>query len=154
MTHAHFYALVCPNMMLIRGDQVLLLKRADWAPIWPNTWHLPTGRIEVGESPLQAIIRETYEEVGVRCNPKLGTVVTYQGKHFQNPEVDYKDISLFFVCDDFKEEPMNKEPRLHPEMDWFSYQSLPKPIIPNVARAIEQYFKGIAYGEMGFGCVS
>lgn len=43
-----------------RGGKVLIAKR-----IKPSLWSLPGGRIEAGETPEQAAIRELFEETGV-----------------------------------------------------------------------------------------
>jgi len=139
--------IVAPNMMIIRDQKILLLRRAEWAPLWPNYWHCPTGKIEEEESPRQAAIRETYEEVGLQVTPHLGTVVAVKAQNFQNPDLTYKDVSLFFVADSFEGEPFNKEPRLHNAMDWFDVHNLPNPIIPVVKFGIEQYEKGENYAE-------
>ena len=141
--------IICPNMMIIRDQKILLLRRADWAPLWPSRWHCPTGKIEVGELPKQAIMRETFEEVGLQVNPHLGTVVVVRARNFKNPDLIKKYISLFFVAKDFEGEPFNKEPRLHEAMDWFDLDHLPEPIIPVVKFGIEQYLKGEVYGEFG-----
>lgn len=139
--------IICPNMIILRGQKILLLKRAHWAPLWPNHWHCPTGKIEEGESPKQAIIRETFEEVGLQVNPHLGTVVEVKARNFKNSELAYKDISLFFVAKDVEGEPFNKEPRLHEAMDWVDVHHLPELIIPVVKFGIDQYLKGEIYGE-------
>ena len=55
---------VCPNLILMKNSKVLLLRRMDWAPFWPNYWHCVTGKMEQGETPKQTIIREAFEEVG------------------------------------------------------------------------------------------
>lgn len=47
------------------GDSVLLLLRAATAGDFPLTWGLPGGGIEEGESPEQAAIRESQEEIGI-----------------------------------------------------------------------------------------
>lgn len=142
--------IVSPNVMIIKNQKILLLRRADWTPLWPGYWHCPTGKMEENESPLQTAIRETYEEIGLKVNPSLATVVAVNAPYFKNPGLRWKDLSLFFVAKDFKGEPINKEPRLHDAMDWFDLNQLPEPIIPVVKYGIEQYARGDAYGEFGY----
>lgn len=139
--------IVCPNLILIKNSKVLLLRRADWAPLWPGHWHCVTGKIETGETPKQAIVREAFEEVGLNIDPKLATVVSVTAKNFQSPDIIWKDISLFFIVKDFEEEPINKEPRLHDKMEWFDIRSLAFPVIPVVEYGIKQYIQGKMYGE-------
>ena len=47
------------------GNNVLLEKRSD-----TKTWSTPGGHVDPGESPVDACIRECYEEVGVKINGK------------------------------------------------------------------------------------
>ena len=142
--------IVCPNLIIIRDQKILLLRRADWAPLFPSYWHVPTGKIETGESPKQTIVREAFEEVGLTINPDLGTVVAGKAPSYENPDLIWRDVSLFFVIKDFEGEPINKEPRLHDVMEWFDVNHLPEPIIPVVKVGIEQYLKNEIYGEFGY----
>jgi 8-oxo-dGTP pyrophosphatase MutT (NUDIX family) len=139
--------MVCPNLILMNEGKVLLLRRADWAPLFPRHWHCVTGKIESGETAKQTIIRETAEEVGLNINPTLGTVISVTAKSYQNPGLIWRDLSLFFVDHDFEGEPVNMEPRLHDVMDWFDANNLPEPIIPVVRCGIEHYVHGKSYGE-------
>lgn len=44
-----------------RADQFLLVQECEYG----QSWHLPAGRVEPGESFLQAALRETREEAGL-----------------------------------------------------------------------------------------
>jgi len=141
--------IVSPNMLIIRDQKILLLRRAHWAPAWASLWHGQMGKMVEGETPRDAAIRETYEEVGVHVNPSLGTIVAVKTRNFQNPELIYKDVSLFFVANEFEGEPYNREPRLHDALEWFDINHLPQSMIPVVKFGIEQYLRGEIYGEFG-----
>jgi 8-oxo-dGTP pyrophosphatase MutT (NUDIX family) len=43
------------------GDRLLLVRRCD-----SGVWELPGGRVDVGENAVEAAVRETLEEAGVR----------------------------------------------------------------------------------------
>lgn len=47
------------------GAAILLTRRGAGLPSHARQWALPGGRIDAGETPLEAAIRETHEEVGV-----------------------------------------------------------------------------------------
>lgn len=51
-------------LILDPDGRLLLLKRADAAADYPGHWGLPAGRLEAGETEIDAAIRETLEEIG------------------------------------------------------------------------------------------
>ena len=56
---------VCVSGLIRRGDTLLLLKRASHETFLPNYYDLPGGKVDLGESPAVAIVREVFEEAGV-----------------------------------------------------------------------------------------
>jgi 8-oxo-dGTP pyrophosphatase MutT (NUDIX family) len=54
-------------VLLVDRDGALLMQlRDEYAPVSPNQWGLPGGRIEPGESPIEAAHREVFEETGLK----------------------------------------------------------------------------------------
>jgi 8-oxo-dGTP diphosphatase len=54
-------------VLLVDRDGALLMQHRDeHAPVSPNQWGLPGGRIEAGESPDEAARREVLEETGLK----------------------------------------------------------------------------------------
>jgi len=53
------------SLCIIRSGEVLLIKRGH-AP-FAGCWSLPGGKIEAGESPRRAALRELHEETGLRA---------------------------------------------------------------------------------------
>lgn len=82
--------------------QVLLGRRPEGKP-WAGWWEFPGGKIEQGESPLQALQRELHEELGteaIEATPWLT-------RSFDYPE---KTVSLhFFMVRQWSGEPHGKE---------------------------------------------
>lgn len=46
------------------AGRILLIRRAD-----NGLWAMPGGALAVGETPAQGVVREAWEETGVRCEP-------------------------------------------------------------------------------------
>ena len=86
---AHLNSTVC---YLKRGNKVLMLK---FTKKWGQVYAPPGGKFEIGESPLDCILREYYEETGLKLiNPKLqgmsywkdnaeGIIFIYVAKEFE-----------------------------------------------------------------------
>jgi len=104
------------------GGNVLLTRRAD-----NGLWCLPGGEMEPGESLSNTVIRETFEETGLRVTPEQPVGVyslphpyyTGQGRHV---------IGFVFLC-----RVVGGDLRLSPETTEFGYfdpAALPTDIVP------------------------
>ena len=73
---------------MINGKgEVLLELRAD-TPLWV----LPGGKIESGEGPKQAVVREVLEETGLKVK-----VLSFVGKYVSS-YLSYLDATYLFLC--------------------------------------------------------
>lgn len=72
--HANDLPIVC-FCVVFHGSKVLILKRSHREFSYPNTWWLPGGHVEMGETLEQGVIREVYEETDIRLDPRFTTLV-------------------------------------------------------------------------------
>jgi 8-oxo-dGTP diphosphatase len=74
---------------LVREGQVLLVHRSPNRHIYPSVWDLPGGHIDAGETELVALVREMYEELGVR-------ITTGSAIHLSRLEVGGGELPVRF----------------------------------------------------------
>ena len=55
---------LCVGALVLRGDRILAIRQAAGHPL-EGLWTFPWGRLEPGESPSAAALREAREEAGV-----------------------------------------------------------------------------------------
>lgn len=142
--------MVIPHLILRKDDKILLSRRASTQKIWANHWHCVTGTIEEGETPQQAIIRETIEEIAIYLKkpPELVTTISLAEKDLLLSGKNFYALELFFVADmPDGQIPSNKEPLKQDAVDWFLPSDLPKPMIPGVKFGLECFLRGEYYGE-------
>ena len=51
-----------------KNNKILVIKRSAKEDVFENLWDIPGGRMNFGESPHEALIREIYEETGIKVN--------------------------------------------------------------------------------------
>lgn len=101
--------------------EVLLQRRSD-----NGEWALPGGALDPGEEPAEAVVREVWEETGVRVQPER-VVAIHGGADFfvRYPNGDQAYIiSITFAC-----RPLSGEPRVNDdeslEVRYFAPDQLP-----------------------------
>jgi len=82
--------LVAVSALINKGDNCLFIKQNKVGGAYPGTLHLPGGRIEPDENPLEAIAREVKEEVGL-------TNLDFKVADFDWDTIDYKGESTRFI---------------------------------------------------------
>jgi len=105
-----------------RGDTFLMIKR--FGSHGANTWSLPGGHLEFGETWAACAARETMEETGVeitniRFLGATNDVFTKEDKHY---------VTVWMTAEWKANEPENKEPEKMLDMRWTDFAHLPQPL--------------------------
>jgi len=85
---------VAVTAIIKRNDTVLLLKRSPDKAHLPGYWDPCSGRMERGETPEQAVIREAREETGLDVEP-IRVLDTFH--FFYGPERE-EIVGMTFLC--------------------------------------------------------
>lgn len=129
------------------NDNVLLTQRRDPNPAFDGLWHLPSGKLDAGESVLAAATREAEEEVGVLIDPAdLAHVHTIH----VNGSGREPRLGLFFHTTHWIGEPTNREPDKCSAIQWFPLNELPEHIIDYPAAGIRAYLDGAPFSTRGW----
>lgn len=127
------------SLFVICGGKMLLLRRQENKP-QGNTWGPVAGKVDGGETPKEAILRETIEETGIRLKAKQ--IFKYEKNYY----VRHDDIDFIFYV--FAVE-LDKNPDVylsaaeHSEYDWFTPQeALGLELVADEEIPISDYFFG------------
>ena len=83
------------SVFLHRHGEILILKRAGGYA--GGGWFIPGGHVEFGETPLQAVVRETREEVAITLDPatlRLIGITTF----YPSPDEQHHGIIFLAAC--------------------------------------------------------
>ncbi|MEV0457076.1 NUDIX hydrolase [Catellatospora methionotrophica] len=134
-------AIVAVHLILRRDDDVLLGLRINTG--WSDgCWHLPAGHLEAGESPLDALVRETAEELGLSLDPAQVELV-----HTVHCRGEASRLQLFFQVRQWSGSPVNAEPDKCADLHWFSLRKLPTPLVGYTEAALARLLDGAPYSE-------
>ncbi len=126
---------IIPAVFLIvkKHDEVFLLRRYNTG--YADGWYtLPSGHVEEGETPSAAVIREAKEEVGIGI---FSDQLLYCGSMYTQFICDNKTyLYMFYQVDASILLPSNAEPGKSDDARWFSWEQLPKNILPYIVDAL------------------
>ncbi|MEW6401832.1 MAG: NUDIX domain-containing protein [Chloroflexota bacterium] len=119
------------NVAVMHEGKILLTQREDF-----ETWILPSGGVEDGESLAQAAIRETKEETGL--DVQLTRLVGVYSR-ISNMSPGYMVL--------FAAKPIGGEIKCQKgetiAVEWFAFDEIPSPLSAGHQRRIEDAFSGI-----------
>lgn len=70
--------IVALTAVIVNNGRVLVMQRGEDEIAFPGKWGFPGGKVEQGETPLEALKREVIEEVGIEASDfKLLTDFTF-----------------------------------------------------------------------------
>lgn len=115
--------------------RLLLMRRSD-----NHLWVMPGGMAEVGETPAQVVVREAYEETGIRC--EVVRLVGIYDSRYWDPGRAQHLYKLTFLCRPLKaeapEEPTHAQETL--DIAWFSETALPEDLYEGHRKRIDDAF--------------
>jgi ADP-ribose pyrophosphatase YjhB (NUDIX family) len=118
----------CANAIVLRDGKVLLGRRA-YAP-WKDAWGSPGGFVELGEHPVETVVREVLEETGLRVEVTgyLGVWVDDYRQANQVPDVETINVAYYLAeVVGGQEAPQSGEVS---EQRWFALDELPADLAP------------------------
>ena len=93
VTSQKCYLLVAAAALIDSTGRVLVQQRPPGTPM-AGLWEFPGGKIDEGETPKQALVRELDEELGIAVDPGL----LVPGPFASEPGADRDLLLLLYIC--------------------------------------------------------
>ena len=139
-----FRAIVAVHVLLVRGESVLMLRRANTG-YEDGKYSVPAGHLDGGETVTAAAEREALEEVGAALQVRDLSFALVLHRKAEQERIDF-----FFAATRWDGELFNREPGKCDELRWAPFGSLPENTVPYVRRGIEAYLAGERFVEFGW----
>lgn len=135
---------VTAHIFLLRGGQVLLLRRFNTG-YEDGRYSVVAGHLDVGETVIEAAIREAREEVGVEIHPDDLRLVGVMQRKSNDERIDF-----FLAASAWSGEAVNQEPDKCDDLRWCQLESLPDNTIPYVRKALGNFQAGRWFEVFGW----
>lgn len=123
--------------VMVRDSQLLLVRRNNR----PNAglWGFPGGKIELGETVMEAAVRELQEETGIEAEARDILTSVDVILHDKNGVLEHHYVLVAVLCDYISGNPVAADDVS--EAEWFDYKTIisdPSGKSPAVGRVAEQ----------------
>lgn len=102
---------------LVDADRRVLIAQRPMNKSLGGLWEFPGGKLEPGEGPEEALIRELEEELGVSTRSACLAPLTFASHSYE----DFHLLMPLYVCRKWQGEP---QPREHMALKWVRPQKL------------------------------
>lgn len=140
-------AVVAVYLILLDVYEGVLIARRCNTGYEDGKYNFPSGHVEEGESPIEALIRETEEELGkviadeLRKRPPDFCHISWRPKHDQTG--DRIDLYFYHQTLKSKEKVVNAEPAKCDNLLWvYTDRELPENFVPHERVVFEGLFQG------------
>ena len=129
------------GVMILKEGKVLLGRRNDDPEKASSlmhgegTWTMPGGKMDFGETFLDACYREALEETGLKIKKDKLKLISLTDNIL--PDVHF--ITAGFLCEKFTRKPKVMEPDEITEWKWFPLDKLPEKVFPPSLEVLEHY---------------
>lgn len=106
---------------LLDGEGRACMHRRHLSSVHGGLWEFPGGKVEPGETPQQAILREIAEELGVALDPAALVPVGFAGDALPPALPRAPHVILLYACTRWSGEPQCLEGE---EIGWFALNEL------------------------------
>jgi 8-oxo-dGTP diphosphatase len=144
MKRERFKAAVAVHVFLLRGREVLLLRRYNTG-YEDGNYSVVAGHLDGGEDVIAAAIREAKEEAGIELARSDVRVVGVMHRLESDERIDF-----FVAAERWAGEIVNCEPDKCDELRWCDLEQLPGNTIPYVQQALDNFRAGIWFDSVGF----
>lgn len=145
MEKERFKVLVAAFAILRRGPDILFLRRFQTGYM-DGCYSFCAGHVEVGESVREAMVRELYEEIGVKVLARSLRLAHVRSCRAE----DEHRLHHFFEVSNWQGEPRNVELEKCDELRWMHPETLPVNMVSYIPKVIRCIENGVFYSEEGW----
>lgn len=136
---------VAVHLLLIQGDEILLLRRYNTG-YEDGNYSVIAGHVDQGEDFISAMIREAKEEAGILIRADQIKPVQVMHRH----KDDEERIDYFLTAEIWEGQVVNCEPDKCDDLKWFKLKALPYNMVPYVRFGIQSYIEGEVFTRFGW----
>ena len=107
---------ICAGGLLVRRDKILLARRSENRKFYPGVWDIIGGHCERDETPVDTLIRELREEIGVEARAFEELAVLDEPRLAEHGEARYH-VFMVTAWDDIEPQLLGAE---HSQLRWLT----------------------------------